>query len=108
MNYRNPELIDKLAGEYVLGTLRGLARKRFERLAADDATIRLHIREWEERLMALSNSLPDVEPPPRVWRAIEARIRADAKRQPQPARKQGWWRPLALLLAGVSAMLKPP
>ena len=105
MNYRNPQLIDKLAGEYVLGTLRGLARKRFERLAADDATIRLHIREWEERLMALSNSLPDVEPPARVWRAIEARIRAEAKRQPQAGRWFNWWRPLALGMAGISAAL---
>lgn len=105
MNYRNPQLIDKLAGEYVLGTLRGLARKRFERLAADDATIRLHIREWEERLMALSNSLPDVEPPARVWRAIEARIRAEAKRQPQASRWFNWWRPLALGMAGISAAL---
>lgn len=105
MNYRTPQLIDKLAGEYVLGTLRGLARKRFERLAADDATIRLHIREWEERLMALSNSLPDVEPPARVWRAIEARIRAEAKRQPQATRWLNWWRPLALGMAGISAAL---
>lgn len=105
MNYRNPDLIDKLAGEYVLGTLRGLARKRFERLAADNATIRLHIREWEERLMTLSNALPDVEPPARVWRAIEARIKAEAKRQPALPRSNRWWRPLALLLAGVSAVL---
>lgn len=105
MNYRNPDLIDKLAGEYVLGTLRGLARKRFERLAADNATIRLHIREWEERLMTLSHALPDVEPPARVWRAIEARIKAEAKRQPAQPRGNRWWRPLALLLAGVSAVL---
>lgn len=105
MNYRNPDLIDKLAGEYVLGTLRGLARKRFERLAADNATIRLHIREWEERLMTLSNALPDVEPPARVWRAIEARIKAENKRQPAAPRSNRWWRPLALLLAGVSAVL---
>lgn len=105
MNYRNPDLIDKLAGEYVLGTLRGLARKRFERLAADNATIRLHIREWEERLMTLSNALPDVEPPARVWRAIEARIQAENKRQPAAPRSNRWWRPLALLLAGVSAVL---
>lgn len=109
MNYRNPDLIDKLASEYVLGTLRGLARKRFERLAEENATIRLHIREWEERLMTLSQALPDVEPPPRVWRAIEARIKAESKRQranqPAAPRSNGWWRPLALLLAGVSAVL---
>ena len=30
MNYQRPELIDRLASEYVLGTLRGPARQRFE------------------------------------------------------------------------------
>ena len=40
MNYNNPELRDVLAGEYVLGTLRGKARARFERLLAMDASLR--------------------------------------------------------------------
>lgn len=37
MNYRNPERIDRLAAEYALGTLRGPARRRFERLLRDHA-----------------------------------------------------------------------
>ena len=32
MNYENQTLIDMLAAEYVLGTLRGPARDRFARL----------------------------------------------------------------------------
>ena len=31
MNIRNRELVDRLAAEYVLGTLRGRARRHFER-----------------------------------------------------------------------------
>ena len=32
MNYEQAELLDRLAAEYVLGTLRGAARRRFARL----------------------------------------------------------------------------
>ena len=39
MNVRNPERAEALAGEYVLGTLRGRARERFERLARADWTL---------------------------------------------------------------------
>ena len=35
MRYDNSELIDLLSAEYVLGTLVGSARRRFERLARE-------------------------------------------------------------------------
>ena len=36
----NPSLMDQLAASYALGTLRGGARRRFEALARDNATLR--------------------------------------------------------------------
>jgi anti-sigma-K factor RskA len=54
MNYiRNPELIERLAAQYALGTLRGRARLRFARLARENATVARTLREWENRLVRM-------------------------------------------------------
>jgi hypothetical protein len=70
-------LRDALAAEYVLGTLAGAARARFERLLARDPDLADHVRAWEQRLGALVAALPPVPPPDRVRRAIEARLDRD-------------------------------
>ena len=74
MNYREPQLQARLAADYVSGTMRGAARRRFESLMAADATLRREVREWEDEIYPLAMSLPPQTPPRRVWRAIHARI----------------------------------
>lgn len=74
MKYNDPELQQKLASEYVLGTLHGPARARFERLLLGNARLRDEVAVWQTRLMPLADALPQVTPPPRVWRRIQARI----------------------------------
>jgi anti-sigma-K factor RskA len=95
MRYEGRTLRETLAGEYVLGTLRGAARRRFEALAAARPTWRREIAFWEERLGPLAESLRPVEPPARVWSAIEARIHG------RTGRTLRWWQ----TLAGVSSAL---
>jgi anti-sigma-K factor RskA len=102
MNLRTPGRTDALAAQYVLGTLRGRARERFERLARSDAALGDAVRQWEERLVPLAEALPPVRPPQRVWQAILRRIRGSGAR----ARSALWsslglWRGLAL--AGLAA-----
>jgi anti-sigma-K factor RskA len=70
----NPELIDRLAAEYVLGTLRGAARRRLERWRASSALIEARCRFWEERLMPLLRTVNPLPPPAHVWRDIEQRL----------------------------------
>jgi anti-sigma-K factor RskA len=82
----NDALRDALAAEYALGTLRGPARRRFERALADDVALRARVQAWQERLAPLDAALQPVQPPERVWRNVEARI--------APARQHGhatWW-----------------
>jgi anti-sigma-K factor RskA len=82
MKHDQPQLIDALASEYVLGTLRGAARRRFERWQSAEWHIASRVRAWEVRLIPLALGLPPLAPSPGVWERIEARIgAADAARR---------------------------
>src|SRR5262245_35257934 len=73
-SYKSPELRDKLAAEYVIGTLRGRARARFQSLMRYDAGLRRTVVEWEERLTPLAAAAGELPPPARVWQAIAQRV----------------------------------
>jgi anti-sigma-K factor RskA len=101
----NPEIIDRLASEYVLGTLRGSARRRFERWRASTSLVDQRCRFWEERLMRLAKDLTPVQPPAHVWPAIQRRLKLTT---PRPALRR--MRSFALaasvvLVVGVAGLL---
>jgi len=77
----NRELVDRLAAEYVLGTLRGRARRRFERWLVSPQ-VRVMVNDWEQRLSGLEPSLQKVTPPARVWQGIEGRLELGRSRRP--------------------------
>jgi anti-sigma-K factor RskA len=69
----NRDLLDRLAAEYVLGTLRYRARRRFERWLLSPQVGAL-VKAWEERLAGLEPQLTPVTPPGSVWAGIESRL----------------------------------
>ncbi len=73
MKSGNHELVDRLAAEYVLGTLRGRARRRFERWLVSPQVGSM-VMAWEERLAGLEQPLQPVAPPAKVWNGIEAKL----------------------------------
>jgi anti-sigma-K factor RskA len=73
MKSANRPLVDRLAAEYVLGTLRGRARRRFERWLVSPQVGQL-VKAWEDRLAGLEPPMEKVTPPATVWRGIEARL----------------------------------
>lgn len=75
-SYKNPQLRDKLAAEYVIGTLRGRARARFEALQRYDPELRRIVAEWEARLTPLSVAASEIAPPASVWQTVARRIAA--------------------------------
>jgi len=107
MRYQNPQLIDALAAEYVLGTLQGRARRRFERLLLERPPVRAQVQAWERRLNQLAQAAPPVAPPAQAWRQLERRLFAESSR-PRWYESLAWWRGLAVgstVLAGVLAVL---
>ena len=73
MNYYKPALLEKLAGEYVLGTMSALARKRFERILSQNPSARFAVESWQERLVPMTDALPQRAPPPDLWKKIESK-----------------------------------
>ncbi|MCB1865774.1 MAG: anti-sigma factor [Chromatiales bacterium] len=112
MNLNRPGIADRLAGEYVLGTLAGAARRRFERVAAADPTLSRRVRYWEQRLAPLASEVEPVVPPPAVWSAIERRL-GWTRSEPAGA-GLGWWRfgalfaSFAALALAVFVLLRAP
>jgi anti-sigma-K factor RskA len=101
----NPEVIDRLASEYALGTLRGPARRRFERWRAGTPFVDERCRFWEERLMHLARNLKPVQPPAHVWPAIQRRLNFTTR---STALRRTRWFALAasiLLVVGLASLL---
>jgi anti-sigma-K factor RskA len=114
MNIReNETLRERLAAEYVLGTLRGGARRRFDGWLYNDAALRRTVSEWQERLMPMAEMPAPQVPPPQVWRDIERRLHLAAASvtgtaPASPGRwwdSLGWWRGLGLASSAVAALL---
>lgn len=95
MKRDEPENLDLIAAEFVLGTLTGAARRSFARRRARDPFVDRRVRAWEERFALLAWQLAPVTPSPAVWARIEQRTGARV-----PVR----WRTLAAAVAA-SAVL---
>jgi anti-sigma-K factor RskA len=95
MDYSRRDRADRLASEYVLGTLRGPARRRFETLLLAHPGLRDAVAQWQEKLTPMSSSITPVDPPDRVWQGIEQRLFATASSPSSPAPASlPWWQRL--------------
>ena len=101
----NPEIIDRLASEYVLGTMRGPARRRFERWRASTPLVDQRCRFWEERLMRLAKGLTPVQPPAHVWPAIQRRLKLTTHRPALRRMRSFALAASIVLVAGLAGLL---
>ena len=83
----HPGLVERLAGAYALGTLRGAARRRFETLARRDPAIRATALVWQSRFAGLVELQAAVAPPPEVWSRIDAQLAQQARAEAEAVAK---------------------
>ena len=82
---QHPELLDRLASNYALGTLRGGARRRFEALAREQAPVRAAALIWQSRLASLNELQPQAQPSPAVWTRINNLVQGEKQSAAQQA-----------------------
>jgi anti-sigma-K factor RskA len=111
----NAPLLELLAASHALGTLRGGARRRFEAVARDNATVRAAALVWQSRLASMAELQQPVAPDPAVWTRIRNLI--DAEQQAIALQRQrnapavapatpasgGWLRSLSLWRGAAAA-----
>src|SRR6478735_4771538 len=71
----HPELADRLAAAYGLGTLRGGARRRFEAQARKSPALRAAALAWQERFAGMTELQPGEAPSENVWKRIEIELK---------------------------------
>ncbi|MDR7306385.1 anti-sigma factor domain-containing protein [Rhodoferax saidenbachensis] len=113
---QHPELLDRLASSYALGTLRGGARRRFETLAREQAPVRAAALIWQSRLASLNELQPQAQPSPAVWTRIDNLVQGEKQSAAQqavraqaaaaaaePAGLTGWLRSLTVWRTATAA-----
>jgi len=105
VKYPNDDLREALAAEYALGTLQGRARRRFERSLKEEPALRRLVVAWQERLTPLNEGIAPVQPPARVWRSIEQRIRKTSRRGASIWDSLGFWRTASFVASAAVVLL---
>ena len=104
-----PDDIDGLAAEYVLGTLDAGERASVAARRQREATLDHAIADWERRLLPLTYVVQPVAPPASTFSKIEARIGEAQSARPQAVvdltRRLNRWRAAALTASALAASL---
>jgi anti-sigma-K factor RskA len=103
MNYRDPRLQNLLAGEYVLGLMRGAARRRCERLMMESPGLAAEVTAWEGRFAAWALKLKPVDPPGYLEWRLMGRVRKESQPRGERLRNTFWrsWAVAATIVLAV-------
>lgn len=107
MKIRDPRARSMLSAEYVVGTLQGRARSRFELWLRSDPGLRREVEHWQQRLEPMGSSYPEEQPSPAVWQRIQSRIdpARDTRRASSWLSSLAFWRVSSLATAALAAVM---
>jgi anti-sigma-K factor RskA len=84
-------VLDALRGEYVVGTLRGAARRRFERALREEPLVRGRLEYWQSVVAPRYTKMMEAQPTAAVWNRLERELGLARYRTPWHKRA-GFWR----------------
>ena len=94
------------AAEYALGTLDAAQRSVFEARMARDPALAAEVAQWQQRLGALNEETPVLEPPPQMLANIMERIGGLARDNVVVLKRRAdLWRRTAIAVSAIAASL---
>ncbi len=108
MKLANHPRLDALCGEYLLGTLRGPARRRFQRALGEEPQVALRLRHWERTSLPKHSERIAIQPSRGAWTRLDRELGL-ARYRPRWFRRVGLWRAwaVAATLALLAAIAVP-
>jgi anti-sigma-K factor RskA len=113
MKYDRPELLERLAAEYVFGMMSARVRRRFQAIQRALPAAEQAVQTWERRMSPLALSVPPEQPSAAAWEAIDRRTGGQPLRpvlqSPRPVARASawlaWFNPALGVAFGVVAAL---
>lgn len=100
---RHP-LLDALCGEYLLGTLRGAARRRFERALQQEPQVASRLVYWQRVFVPRYAQMTEIQPSPGGWERLERELDLGRYRAPWH-RRAAFWRGWAVAATAALAVV---
>ena len=83
-------VLDALCGEYLVGTLRGAARRRFERALREEPLVTGRLEYWQSVVAPRYTKMMEAQPTAAVWNRLERELGLARFRAPWHKRAAFW------------------
>jgi len=90
MRIESHPCLDALCGEYLLGTLRGPARRRFERVLQQEPRAALRLKHWQGIFTPRYAQMIETQPSTPGWKRLERELELARYRTPWHRRAAFW------------------